>query len=111
MLCCIILRIFIRIHRGIDINLAVECATTVVVTTVNTCAIATYDSITTAPVDICLINVARIFVIQAISTTKDFIASEGRACRNIDHGTTGDTLLITTAIHSLEVSTEQVDGG
>ena len=79
MLCRIILRILIRIDGSVDVYLAIECATTIVVTTIDTSTIRTYDSITTAPVDVRLINVAWIFIKQAIGTSEDFLTAEGRA--------------------------------
>ena len=91
--------------------MTVEGAAAVIVTTVDTRTIATHESIATVPVDIRLIDVARIPLIQAVGTTKDGFRTEGRTSRYVDHSASGDTLLIATSIDSLEMTTQQVDDG
>ena len=100
---------FVVIDRSIDVDVTIEGAATVVVTTIDTCTVATHEGITTIPVDVGFIYVARIFVVQTVSTTKDSLSTEGRTSRYVDHRTTGDTLLIATAINRLELTAQQVD--
>ena len=107
----IVFVLLVIIDRRIDVHLAIEGATAVVVTTIDSGAVATNEGVATVPVYVRLIDIARIFVIQTIGTTENLLATEGGTLRNIYHGTSGDTLLITTAIDGLEVSAEQIDNG
>ena len=107
--CGVVAISLVIIDGCIDIDMTIEGATTVIVTTVDTRTIATHEGIATVPVDIRLIYVARIFVVQTVSTTKDGFRTEGRTSRYVDHRATGDTLLITTTINRLELTAQQVD--
>ena len=86
--------------------MTIQRTAAVVVTTVDTRTVATDKGIATVPVDIRLIDIAGILLIQTVGTTEDSLSAEGRAHRNVDDRTTGDTLLIATAIDRLEVSAQ-----
>ena len=102
---------FVVIDRRIDIDLAIQGATAVVVTAIDSCAVSSDEGVATVPVDVRLIDIARIFIIQTVCTTKDFLAAEGRACRYVNNRTTGDPLLIATAIDRLKVTAQEIDDG
>ena len=111
MLCRIVLRIFIRIDGSIDIHLAVERTTVVVVASVDARSVATYQSIFTAPVHIGFIDITSHIVLNTIGSTKDILKFDGRTSRHIDHRAAGDSLLIATAIDSLQLATGKVNDG
>ena len=111
MLCRIVLRIFIRIDGSIDIHLAVERTTVVVVASVDARSVATYQGIFTAPVHIGFIDITSHIVLNTISSTKDILKFDGRTSRHIDHRAAGDSLLIATAIDSLQLTTDKVNDG
>ena len=101
----------IVIDWSINVDVTIECTATVVVTTIDTRAVAAHKGIATVPVDVGFIYITRIPLIQTVSTAEDGLCTEGRALWHIDHRATGDTLLIATTIDSLEVSAQQVDDG
>ena len=107
----IICFLLVVIDGSIDVDLAVQRATEVVVTTVDACTIAPHLGIAAVPVDVRLIYVASILIIQAIGTTEDGFCTEGRTLRHIDYRASCDTFLIAAAIDSLELSAQQVDDG
>ena len=111
MLCRIVLRIFIRIDGSIDIHLAVERTTIVVVASIDARSVATYQSIFTAPVYIGLINITSYIVLNTIGSTEDILKFDGRTSRHIDHRTTSNSLLIATTIDSLQLATGKVNDG
>ena len=111
MLCRIVLRIFIRIDGSIDIHLAVERTTVVVVASIDARPVATYQSIFTAPVHIGFIDITSYIVLNTIGSTEDILKFDCRAYRHIDHRAAGDSLLIATAIDSLQLTTGKVNNG
>ena len=115
------------LHWSIDIYFTIERTATGIITAID----GTVDScLVTVKVDDCLVHVAchvdtryliddgivlivlcfYLFYVT-IGSTKDLITVEGRTGRYVNHCTTGDTLLITAAIDSIELSTRQIDDG
>ena len=102
---CHIVVLLVIEYRRIDVHKAIERTAIVVVTAKDTRTVTTDECYITAKVDVRLNNIAGLLVAHTIGTAEDTVQMDGRACRHVDDGTAGDTLLIAGAEDILQLTT------
>ena len=95
-------------YRCRNIDLGVEGATHIVVTTIDS---TIHTGISTKVVHVCLIHITRRENVHAVCTTEDIVDLDGRLLRHVDKGTAGNTLLIAATVCGTHPSAHQVDDG
>ena len=97
----------LRLYWGVDIDMGVDGASLT--------AVATEDGAHlgrgAAPVDVRLVDVARLEGAVAVGSAVDVVHFGGRGGRHVDHRAACDSLLVAAAICFLYLSAEEVDDG